>query len=705
MCMGVCFLLETMAAFIQDLLRMIIAIIQARLNSSRLPGKVLRPIGGQPMLWRIVQRARRARLLNAVVVATSDAVADDAVAEFCSSRDVPCFRGSEADVLDRFYHAARTFGAETVVRITGDCPLIDPVAIDKVVAAYLQAGCDYAANCLKNTYPDGLDVEVFSFSALHRAWTEASNQIEREHVTPYLRTSGLFHIHSIENELNPEAGALRWTVDEEQDLRFVCAIYDSFPAEAPLLMDDVLALIKSRPELLTINSNTVRNEGYYLSFLRAGASSPVPSRSLAKSREYLERARKVIPSQTQTFSKGPTQFVQGVCPAYLVRGQGSKVWDVDGNQYIDYMSALGPIILGYNDAAVTAAACLQVQDGVTLSLPHPLEVEVAELLVALIPCAEMVRFGKNGSDATGGAVRVARAFTGREHIACCGYHGWQDWFIGTTTRSLGVPQSTRDLTHTFAYNDITSLERLFAEHPDQIAAVVLEPIGVTEPENGFLQQVKDLTHDHGAVLIFDEVVTGFRLALGGAQQHYGVIPDLACFGKAMANGFPLAAVVGRRDIMRVFDDVFFSFTFGGEAVSLAAALVTIRQLQKGKVIPHLWTQGQRLKDGYNVMARAVGLGDATECIGLAPRTVMVFRDTRRADGLVLRSLVQQELARRGVLFLAGNNISYSHSDSDVEHALHAYAAALTYAATALASGCPERFLVAAPVQAVFRRVA
>src|SRR2546422_2756093 len=208
---------------------------------------------------------------------------------------------------------------------------------------------------------------------------------------------------------------------------------------------------------------------------------PIPGRSLARSREYFARARKVIPSCTQTFSKGPTQFVQGVAPNFLERGRGSHVWDVDGKEYVDYVMALCPIVLGYDDPDVIAAVQRQLADGVTFSLAHPLEVEVAEALAKIVPCAEMVRFGKNGSDATSGAVRAARAYTGRDVIACCGYHGWQDWYIGTTTRRHGVPAAVCELTRTFTYNDLGSLERIFTEYPGQVAAVILEPVGVVEP--------------------------------------------------------------------------------------------------------------------------------------------------------------------------------------------------------------------------------
>lgn len=426
-------------------------------------------------------------------------------------------------------------------------------------------------------------------------------------------------------------------------------------------------------------------------------------RSLRHSAELSARAQKVIPSSTQTFSKGWNQFVQGVTPTYLARGQGSHVWDVDGNEYIDYPTALGPIILGYNDPAVNQAVIKQLHDGVTFSLPHPLEVEVSELLTEVVPCAEMVRFGKNGSDATSGAVRAARFYTGRDIIACCGYHGWQDWYIGTTTRSGGVPQAVRELTFTFEYNRIDSLEKLFEQHPGQIAAVILEPIGIIEPKDGFLERVAELTRRHGAVLIFDEVITGFRLALGGAQAYFGVTPDLTACGKAMANGFPISAVVGRRELMQTFDEIFFSFTFGGDALALAAAKATIEKMQAEPVIEHLWRQGTKLRDGYNQLARAAGLGEQTRCNGLAPHTVITFTDEQGTESLALRSLFQQEMIKRGVLFLVGFNLCYSHSDEDVDRTLVAVEQALRTMRKGLETGNVESLVEGPLVQAVFRK--
>ncbi len=317
-------------------------------------------------------------------------------------------------------------------------------------------------------------------------------------------------------------------------------------------------------------------------------SAAVAAPPLAASEALWERALRVIPGGTQTLSKAPSQFVDGVSPKFLRRGQGSHVWDVDGNEYIDYPMALGPILLGYDHPAVTAAAIAQVREGTTFTLMHPLEVQLAERLVELVPCAERVRFAKNGADATGGAIRAARALTGRERVIATGYHGWHDWYIASTERAGGVPAANRELIRAVSYNDLPALEAALAQEPT--AAVIMEIPG-EPPEEGYLQGALAAAHRHGALFVLDEIVTGFRYALGGAQELYGFLPDMACLGKGMANGFPLAAVVGREEPMRAFEEVFFSMTYGGETVSLAAALATLEVLSTEPALEHIWARG------------------------------------------------------------------------------------------------------------------
>jgi len=428
------------------------------------------------------------------------------------------------------------------------------------------------------------------------------------------------------------------------------------------------------------------------------------TRNIQKSLQWKKRAEELIPSCTQTYSKGPSQFIQGVAPVFLQKGKGAHVWDVDGNEYIDYMLGLGPVVLGYGFPEVTRAVVEQAGNGAILSLPHPLEVEVAELLVENIPCAEMVRFGKNGSDATSGAVRLARAYTGREKIACCGYHGWQDWYIAITSRNGGIPSAISPLTIPFQYNDIASLERVFVENHGEIAAVIMEPVSVAEPKDDFLAKVRDIAHANGSLLIFDEIITGFRFALAGAQELYGVIPDLACFGKAMANGYPISAVVGRRELMRLFDEIFYSFTFAGDAIALAAAKATITSYIEKNVIASLYQKGASLKEGVDRRLSEHGLMEWMQCNGLSPRTVLSFTPKRDIDPLIVKSLLQQEMIGGKVLSPGYHNICYSLSEEDISKTLDVYDQALLKVKDALKSGEPGKYLAGPPVEPVFRKI-
>ena len=303
--------------------------------------------------------------------------------------------------------------------------------------------------------------------------------------------------------------------------------------------------------------------------------------SIEKSDELYNRALKLIPSVTQTLAKGPQQNVKGIAPKYLQKGKGSHVWDVDGNEYIDFSMAIGPLSLGYAYNKVDEAIKKQLEDGITFSLMHPLEVEVAELIKEVIPNAESVRYSKTGADVTSEVIRVARAFTKRERILCCGYHGWHDWYISVTDRDSGIPKSTSDLTFTFSYNDIQSV---IDSIDDETAAVILEPFVFEPPKNNFLQELRDVCTKNGTLLIFDEMWTGFRIALGGAQEFFNVDADLATFSKAVANGMPLSVLTGKAEVMKVLEkDVFFYTTFGGEALSLAAAKATITELKENNV--------------------------------------------------------------------------------------------------------------------------
>jgi glutamate-1-semialdehyde aminotransferase len=403
----------------------------------------------------------------------------------------------------------------------------------------------------------------------------------------------------------------------------------------------------------------------------------------ANSDSLWKKACEVIPGGCQTFSKMPYQHVAGVSPKLLSRGSGSRSWDVDGNEYIDYMMSLGPNILGYADEKINKAAFEGAKLGVVSSLGHPLETKLAEKLVSIIPCAEMVRFGKNGSDITSAAIRAARSYTGRDKILVCGYHGWHDWYIGSTSRNLGVPKEVQNLTLNFKYNDISSLKNAFKRNPGEIAAVMMEPVAFIEPEDGFLEQVKLIAHENNALLIFDEVITGFRINIGGAQTHFNVIPDLACFGKAMGNGYPMCALVGKAEIMSVFEEAFFSGTFAAELVSISASIATITAIEERGTLEHINRLGLRLKDGYNNIANSLGLTHVTEMIGYGWWPEYLFYDEYGNVCLQRQSLFQQEIVRRGILTRAGIFLCGAHQISDIDKTLEVFQEALIVVGAAI----------------------
>jgi glutamate-1-semialdehyde 2,1-aminomutase len=413
------------------------------------------------------------------------------------------------------------------------------------------------------------------------------------------------------------------------------------------------------------------------------------------SQRMLKRAEAVIPLGSQTFSKSYLQYPRGHAPFFVSHAKGGRVWDVDGNEYVDMVMGLLPVVLGHCDPDVDAAIQNQMLSGISHSLATEREIELAELLVKLIPCAEMVRFGKNGSDVTSAAVRIARAYTGRDRIAAGGYHGFQDWYIGATERNLGVPVAVRELTHRFPFLDIEALEKILDTHKGEFAAVIMETVGFTEPTTQLLKDFRELTHKHGALLIFDEIITGFRVDLGGAQEHYGVVPDLATFGKSMANGMPISAVVGRRDIMKQMELVFFSSTFGGETLSIAAALATISKMRKEDVIEILRSSGRWLQHQVKTAINNFGLDDHIKVGGHPAWTLLSIPDP------AVKTLFLIKMLKRGVLTTGSHNVCFAHDDSDLRFVQNACYHSLRKVADAVRCNDVEERLGCEPLRPVF----
>ena len=444
---------------------------------------------------------------------------------------------------------------------------------------------------------------------------------------------------------------------------------------------------------------------------------------ILNSNKLYNQAKKIIPGGSQTFSKGVTQFVNGFAPKYLHRGKGAYVWDVDKNKYLDYVMGCQPIILGYADPDVNKAVVNQLKLGSTFSLMNKLEIDVTEMLIDKIPCAESARFGKNGADATTIAVRIARSVTGRDHIAYCGYHGWHDWYIANTDLNDGIPKFNQKLAHSFNYNDLDSLERIFKKNSNKVACVIMEPLTVLEPacygpknckkkicekfcEKNFLSEVKKMAHKHGALLIFDEIITGFRFSLGGAQELTNVTPDLATFAKAISNAIPLSAVVGKKEYMSTLSKTFFSFTYGGDCIGLAAAKACIPKLEKEDVTGHLNQVGNELKNGFNELAKNYDLLNFIECIGYPCRSIVSFNGNKKYSDLEIKSFFQQELIRRGILWAAYHALSWTHKQKDIKKTLNSYEDVMKSFKKIIKKNLNLRNQIEGiPVEPVFRKVA
>jgi glutamate-1-semialdehyde 2,1-aminomutase/spore coat polysaccharide biosynthesis protein SpsF len=675
----------------------ILACIQARTGSTRLPNKVMRKIMGREALLYMYDRVALANSVSQVMIITSTNTRDDKIEALCNANQIPCFRGDENDLLDRHYKAALSVGADFVLKIPSDSPLTDFRLINQMVNYWIenQSSIDFVTNISPGTFPDGLDIEGCSFPALQKAWKEAVKDYQREHTFPYIwENPTKFKIKNFTNPV-PSKGNMfmthRWTLDYEEDFLFIEKVFTEFKDQLDFSMQDVLDLIEKKPEIAKINAkfagvNWYRNHESELETIPRYMYKTTEPLKLDKCMKHLEYAKKVIPLGSHTLSKSTMQWSVGAVPLYIESAKGCEVTDMDGNRYIDYGMALGPFILGYCDEDINNAIVKQLQKGTMFTLSSPIEAEAAQVIIDTVPCAEMVRFGKNGSDATSTAIKLARGYTNKEKIIICGYHGWQDWYVTTTERSAGIPKCYSDLILSTKYNDFEYLEKLLEKHKGEIAGLIMEPVGAIKPENNFLEKVREITTKHGIVLIFDELFTGFRWSLGGAQEYFGVTPDLACFGKAIANGMPVSCICGKKEFMDQFDRVFYSGTYLAETLSLAAVIATVKKLKSHNVHAHIVQLGQYMIDEFTKLVEKHQIGDVVSIIGYPFKSVINLADGATYTSSELKSFFQQECAKRGVLFIGYHLVSLAHQKEHIDFTLNVYDEVLTELSTILANG-------------------
>ena len=635
----------------------IVCIVQARVGSTRLPNKVMRSINGIPMIGLLLERLSKSQQITQIVVATSVDKNNTMLVDYVKNLGYVVFQGNENNVLERYYQAAQQENADVVVRITADCPLVDALLVDKVVGQFLQDKVDYASNREPATYPDGLDVEVMLMSALAQAYRKASTDHEKEHVTPYLietkkiKKTYLTHIQDL--------SFLRWTVDELEDFQVIENVFNYFYPDILFSWQEVLILRQNNPEIFQANQHIIRNEGALID----------------TGQKLWKRAKRVIPGGNMLLSKRAEMFLPNQWPSYYSKAKGCTVWDLDGRKYTDMsIMGVGTNILGYGNDEVDSAVMDVIKKGNMSTFNCPEEVYLSEKLVALHPWADMVRLARTGGEANAMAIRIARAASGKDKVAICGYHGWQDWYLAANLGNkdnleghllsglnpIGVPKDLKGSVLPFNYNCINELEEIIKHH--DIGVIKMEVSRNSEPKDDFLVKVRKLADNHNLILIFDECTSGFRQTYGGLHKLYGVEPDMAVFSKALGNGYAITAVIGRKEVMDVTQSTFISSTFWTERIGPVAALKTLEVMNRTKSWDLITSVGN------NIGKRWQTLGDKYQLpINITGLPSMIGFNIQSNDWLKYKTYITQEMLKEGIL---ASNVVYvctEHNQKVVEN--------------------------------------
>ncbi len=638
----------------------ITAIVQARMGSTRLPGKVMKQINGRPLIEYLLLRLNKSNLLNEIIVATGISKENDELASFVQTLGFDIFRGEDEDVLTRYFEAAKNSNTGIVVRITGDCPIIDANLIDKIIEEFLKNKLDYLSNTIDPTFPDGLDIEVFTFKALEIATQLAKKPFDREHVTPFIKRDERFKRLNYYNDI--DFSEERWTVDDPEDLVVIKNIINHFYPNIFFTWQDVMDLKNSEPKLFYANKNLKRNEGALM----------------GRGQKLYKRAKKIIPGGTMLLSKRPEMFLPDNWPAYFDKSKGCKVWDLDGKEYIDMsIMGIGTNVLGYGNQEVDEAVINTVNKGNMSTLNCPEEVYLSEKLIKMHPWSGMVRFARSGGEANSIAIRIARAASGKEKIAICGYHGWHDWYLSANLSEKdgldghllpglspnGIPKSLTGTTIPFKYNDFDSLIKIM--NSNDIGIIKMEVSRSDDPKDGFLEKVRDLATQKNIILIFDECTSGFRETFGGLHKKYKVDPDMLMLGKALGNGYAITAVLGKDEIMRFAEETFISSTFWTERIGPSAALKTLEVMERERSWELITKTGNKISESWISLAKKHSLDIVIS--GLPSLTNFTIKSN---NWLKYKTLISQEMLKRG--FLASNTV-YSctkHTDDIIESYLY-----------------------------------
>ena len=627
-----------------ELKKNVLAIIQARYNSTRFPGKVVQKINSKTILEILIYRLSKSKYISKIIVACSKNQKDKIILDICKKLRVNYFAGSENDVLDRFYKAAKKYNGANIVRITADCPLLDYKIVDDVISNFFLKKVDYASNTHPPTFPDGLDVEVFKFSALKEAYIKTRQSTEREHVTPFIINSKKFKKFNLNNY--KDYSFLRLTLDEKDDFILIKKIINNFKNNLNFNLKNIVTLYKNKKNFFLINSHLTRNEGYKLN----------------TGQKMWKRAKNIIPGGTMLFSKNPDLFLPKFWPAYFEKTKGCNLWDLEGRKYSDLsLMGVGTNILGYSRKEVDDAVRKVIDKGNMSTLNSKEEIFLAEKLVQMHPWSGKVRFTRTGGEAAAVAVRIARAATGKDKIAICGYHGWHDWYLSANISNSenlnshlmknlpiqGVQKKLRNSTFIFEYNNFNKLKDIVSRN--NIGAVIMEVSRNENPKNNFLENVRKLTKNKNIVLIFDECTSGFRETFGGLHIKHKVNPDMATFGKALGNGYAINAVIGNESVMNYANKTFISSTFWTERIGSAAALKTLEIMDKIKSWRIITDIGIDVKKKWLQLSKIHNIKLDITGLDAMPRFDFVNK-----NNIYYKTYISQEFLKKN--FLASNSI-------------------------------------------------
>ena len=625
----------------------IICCVQARLSSTRLPFKVMRKIMGRPMIHFLIERVLLSKKIDQVVIVTGMKEKNKPLLEYFKDKNVPVYFGDENNVLKRFYEAAKKFNADAIVRVTGDCPLIDYRVVDDVISKFIDSNVDYCSNINPPTFPDGLDVEVFSMNALTKTFQSKTNNYENEHVTPFIRNSKLFKKANV--EYKTDLSKKRWTVDYSEDFDLVKKIFTHFKGNINFNLKDILEFEAKNLDLLYTSKKYLRNEGMKKS----------------SGQKLWNRAKNVVAGGNMLLSKRPEMFLPNKWPAYFSKTKGVHVWDLDGNKFTDMsIMGVGTNSLGYSNKYVDNAVKDCIKNGNLSTLNAPEEVFLAEKLIELHSWADMVRFARSGGEANAIAIRIARASAGKDNVAICGYHGWHDWYLSANINNvdglkehllpglspLGVPRNLKDTVFPFKYNNFSELQKIISEH--DIGVVKMEVVRSELPKDDFLIKVRKLCDEKNIVLVFDECTSGFRESFGGIHLNYKVYPDIAMFGKALGNGYAITSIIGKRSVMESAQNTFISSTFWTERIGSCAAIATLNEMENLTSWNTITKLGCYLKQEWEKLAKKYNLD--LKQYGIPALAGFSFNSHQN---LQYKTFITQEMLKHN--FLAANSVYMS----------------------------------------------